>query len=164
VNQLSNTPVPESRHGTAFGGLRRLGTVMNRRKSVALPSGGPSEKKYRSPFSFKRADSRDMQIPEDARTERPGTALTSQDSYTESTRVQSESNERESHDRVSASPVPPQSPPGAVNGLGSGFTSQESPAGAGTNEVCFAAVVWIQKLMLVYSHEWIRKGSRNGRK
>ncbi|KAL3493420.1 Muniscin C-terminal mu homology domain-containing protein [Aspergillus germanicus] len=127
-------PVPESRHGTAFGGLRRLGTVMNRRKSIVIPSGGPSEKKYRSPFSFKRADSRDMQIPEDARTERPGTALTSQDSYNEATRVQSETNERQSHDRVSASPVPPQSPPGAVNGLGSGFTSQESPAGASTNE------------------------------
>ncbi|KAL3468016.1 Muniscin C-terminal mu homology domain-containing protein [Aspergillus heterothallicus] len=131
-------PVPEPRHGTAFGGLRRLGTVMNRRKSVVIPSGGPSEKKYRSPFSFKRGDSRDMQIPEDPRPERPGTALTSQDSYTEATRVQSESTERESHDQPISSPVA-QSPPGALNGFGSGPQSQENPViasstGTSTNE------------------------------
>ncbi|KAL2855875.1 Muniscin C-terminal mu homology domain-containing protein [Aspergillus pseudoustus] len=129
-------PVPESRHGTAFGGLRRLGTVMNRRKSIVLPSGGPSEKKHRSPFSFKRGDSRDIQIPEDPHPERPGTALTSQDSYSEATRIQSEPNERESHDRVSSSPVP-QSPPGAVNGFGSAFQENPvvaSPAGTSTNE------------------------------
>ncbi|KAM5429458.1 Suppressor of Profilin del [Microsporum canis] len=47
---------PEPRH-TAFGGLKRLGTVMGRRKSMIVPSPGPSEKKFRSPFTpFRRAD------------------------------------------------------------------------------------------------------------
>ncbi|KAL2823113.1 Muniscin C-terminal mu homology domain-containing protein [Aspergillus granulosus] len=126
-------PAPEPRHGTAFGGLRRLGTVMNRRKSIVLPSGGPSEKKHRSPFSFKRSDSRDMQIAEEPRPERPGTALTSQDSYTEVTRIQSEPNEQENHDRVASSPVH-QSPPGAVNGFGSGLVSEEHPVVASPTE------------------------------
>ncbi|BCS18497.1 uncharacterized protein APUU_11325S [Aspergillus puulaauensis] len=111
-------PVPEPRHGTAFGGLRRLGTVMNRRKSVALPSGGASERKYRSPFSFKRGENREMQIPEDPRPERPDTAVTSQGSYIEATRLPSESNERDGRDGLSSSP-PPQSPPEVVNGFGS---------------------------------------------
>ncbi|OQE18188.1 hypothetical protein PENFLA_c022G01258 [Penicillium flavigenum] len=82
-------PVPEAqpRH-TPLGGLRRLGTVMNRRKSVVVPSTGSfdrkSEKK-RSPFAaFKRADSsREMQIPESpppTASDRPGTSFTDQSS------------------------------------------------------------------------------------
>ncbi|CAI7623471.1 unnamed protein product [Penicillium bialowiezense] len=70
------SPVPEAqpRH-TPLGGLRRLGTVMNRRKSVVGPSAGTFDRKAekkRSPFAaFKRADSsRDLQIPESP----PGTA------------------------------------------------------------------------------------------
>ncbi|KAL2821275.1 Muniscin C-terminal mu homology domain-containing protein [Aspergillus cavernicola] len=115
-------PVPEPRHGSALGGLRRLGTVMNRRKSVVIPSGGPSsEKKYRSPFSFKRGNSGE-QIPEDPHLERPGTAVTSLESYGE-TRIPSESYERGGHDRMTSSPVP-QSTSHAVNG----HASQESPA------------------------------------
>lgn len=117
--------MPEPRHGTAFGGLRRLGTVMNRRRSVVLPSGGPSEKKYRSPFSFKRGDTRDMQIPEDPRSERPDTAVTSQGSYSEVTRLPSESFERESRGHLSPSP-PPQLAPEVVNGV----TAQENLAAA----------------------------------
>ncbi|CAG8287954.1 unnamed protein product [Penicillium salamii] len=69
-------PAPEAqpRH-TPLGGLRRLGTVMNRRKSVVGPSAGTFDRKAekkRSPFAaFKRADSsRDLQIPESP----PGTA------------------------------------------------------------------------------------------
>ncbi|KAK2858412.1 hypothetical protein FQN49_004758 [Arthroderma sp. PD_2] len=47
---------PEPRH-TAFGGLKRLGTVMGRRKSMIVPNTGPPEKKFRSPFTpFRRAD------------------------------------------------------------------------------------------------------------
>ncbi|KMQ46214.1 hypothetical protein HL42_3113 [Trichophyton rubrum] len=47
---------PEPRH-TAFGGLKRLGTVMGRRKSMIVPSTGPPEKKFRSPFTtFRRTD------------------------------------------------------------------------------------------------------------
>ncbi|KAL4795387.1 Muniscin C-terminal mu homology domain-containing protein [Aspergillus venezuelensis] len=118
--------VPEPRHGTPFGGLRRLGTVMNRRKSVALP-GGPSEKKFRSPFSFKRGDS--QEIPEDPRPERPDTGVTSQGSYSEATRLPSESHERESRDRFSPSP-PPQGPSETVNG----FATQENSAAAVANE------------------------------
>ncbi|KAL2869326.1 uncharacterized protein BJX67DRAFT_26441 [Aspergillus lucknowensis] len=122
--------VPESRHGTAFGGLRRLGTVMNRRKSVILPSGGPpSEKKYRSPFSFKRGDSRDMQIPEDHQLERPGTALTTQDSYREPTHLPSQSSERQSHDHISSGSAP-QAARDTVNGL----ASEEHPAVTASTE------------------------------
>lgn len=67
-------PEAQPRH-TPLGGLRRLGTVMNRRKSVVGPSAGTFDRKAekkRSPFAaFKRADSsRDMQIPESP----PGTA------------------------------------------------------------------------------------------
>lgn len=50
---------PEPRH-TPLGGLRRLGTVMNRRKSIVQAPGGAfplSEKKNRSPFPFRRSDS-----------------------------------------------------------------------------------------------------------
>ncbi|KKA19018.1 hypothetical protein T310_7029, partial [Rasamsonia emersonii CBS 393.64] len=52
-------PAPEPRH-TPLGGLRRLGTVMNRRKSIVQAPGGAfplSEKKNRSPFPFRRSDS-----------------------------------------------------------------------------------------------------------
>ncbi|KAL1969485.1 hypothetical protein VTN77DRAFT_8923 [Rasamsonia byssochlamydoides] len=52
-------PVPEPRH-TPLGGLRRLGTVMNRRKSIVQAPGGAfplSDKKNRSPFPFRRGDS-----------------------------------------------------------------------------------------------------------
>ncbi|KAL3479792.1 Muniscin C-terminal mu homology domain-containing protein [Aspergillus californicus] len=108
-------PVPEPRHGTALGGLRRLGTVMNRRKSIVIPSGGPLEKKYRSPFSFKRGNSGE-QIPEEL-PERPETAITQHDGYSDTARIPSGSFERESQDRVT-SPVP-RSPPDTVNGHGS---------------------------------------------
>ncbi|KGO46718.1 Fps/Fes/Fer/CIP4 homology [Penicillium expansum] len=99
ASQLSDTserhavpqtqPVPEAqpRH-TPLGGLRRLGTVMNRRKSIAMPSTGTFDRKAekkRSPFAaFKRADSsRDLQIPESpplTATDRPGTSFTDQSS------------------------------------------------------------------------------------
>ncbi|KAJ5771382.1 uncharacterized protein N7511_003433 [Penicillium nucicola] len=85
VTQTPPAPVPEAqpRH-TPLGGLRRLGTVMNRRKSVVGPSAGSFERKAdkkRSPFSpFKRSDSaRDLQIPESPPStaiDRPGTSLT----------------------------------------------------------------------------------------
>lgn len=94
---------------------------MNRRKSIVLPSGPSSEKKYRSPFSFKRGDSSNMQIPEDP-PERPDTAVTSQEGYGESARLPSESNERDVREQLPPSP-PPQSRPDAVNG----FAAQEGP-------------------------------------
>ncbi|KAH8698561.1 Muniscin C-terminal mu homology domain-containing protein [Talaromyces proteolyticus] len=53
-------PVPEPRHTPKLGGLRRLGTVMNRRKSVVLGSGSSisgQEKKIRPAFTFRRGDS-----------------------------------------------------------------------------------------------------------
>ncbi|KAJ5664431.1 hypothetical protein N7507_005162 [Penicillium longicatenatum] len=63
---LLQRPLPRN---TALGGLRRLGTVMGRRKSMVIPSGSTFDRKAekkRSPFApFKRSDSsRDMQIPE----------------------------------------------------------------------------------------------------
>lgn len=99
---------------------------------MALPSGPSSDKKYRSPFSFKRGDSHNMQIPEDP-PERPDTAITSQDSYNETARQPSESYEREDRARFSPSP-PPQSTPDT-----NGFVSQGAATAAGltgvTNEV-----------------------------
>ena len=49
---------PEPRH-TPLGGLKRLGTVMSRRKSIVQPPGGglsSPEKKFRPPF-FRKGDS-----------------------------------------------------------------------------------------------------------
>ncbi|KAE8153879.1 Muniscin C-terminal mu homology domain-containing protein [Aspergillus avenaceus] len=124
-------PEPQPRH-TPLGGLKRLGTVMNRRKSVVQPSGGApffSDKKHRSPFaSFKRGESRDMQIPESPEPgmERPGTALTTQESQNEVTRITSEPNDHDTPTALSASPIP-QSAPATANGT----ASPEPPAEAG---------------------------------
>ncbi|GIK04636.1 hypothetical protein Aspvir_008719 [Aspergillus viridinutans] len=105
-------PAPEPRT-TALGGLKRLGTVMGRRKSVVhTPGGGPlfGDKKHRSPFaSFKRGDSRDMQIPESP-TDRPGTALTTQDSHGEAAPIPTEIHEREVPGSLPTSPEPQQTP------------------------------------------------------
>ncbi|PGH06704.1 hypothetical protein AJ80_08121 [Polytolypa hystricis UAMH7299] len=50
-------PAPEPRH-TPLGGLKRLGTVMGRRKSIVQVPSTPPERKYHSPFSsFRRTDS-----------------------------------------------------------------------------------------------------------
>ncbi|KAK2772782.1 hypothetical protein FQN53_004452 [Emmonsiellopsis sp. PD_33] len=52
-------PLPQQRH-TPLGGLKRLGTVMGRRKSVVQPSGGATtspERKFRPFTSFRRNDS-----------------------------------------------------------------------------------------------------------
>lgn len=76
--------VPEQpAKSTPLGGLRRLGTVMGRRKSMVVsPSMGFDKKaeKKRSPFApFKRSDSsREMQIPESppSTADRPDTAFT----------------------------------------------------------------------------------------
>ncbi|KAF9886300.1 hypothetical protein FE257_011559 [Aspergillus nanangensis] len=119
-------PEPQPRH-TPLGGLKRLGTVMNRRKSVVHSSGGAffSDKKHRSPFaSFKRTDSRDAQIPEASSSgaDRPGTALTTQESHTESIRQPSESHEREGLGTASSGGFS-QPPRPATNGA----TSHEAP-------------------------------------
>lgn len=136
-------PAPEPRHNTPLGGLKRLGTVMNRRKSMVQPSGGPfSEKKHRSPFaSFMRGDSaRDTQIPESppSTADRPGTALTMQDSLHE--RRDSARNVSEPSDRDGIGPGPsspePQSAPGTANGITSlEITTDTGLAGAASNEV-----------------------------
>ncbi|KAE8167126.1 Muniscin C-terminal mu homology domain-containing protein [Aspergillus tamarii] len=124
-------PEPQPRHITPLGGLKRLGTVMNRRKSIIQPSGGAaffSDKKHRSPFaSFKRGDSRDMQIPESLPDEeRPGTALTTQESHNEATRIPSETNDHEGHGTMASIPAT-QSVPTTANGT----TSPEPPAETG---------------------------------
>ncbi|KAL4895837.1 Muniscin C-terminal mu homology domain-containing protein [Aspergillus ambiguus] len=115
-------PAPEPRH-TPLGGLKRLGTVMNRRKSVVNPS-GLGEKKHRSPFaSFKRGESREAPIPESSSgTDRPGTALTAQESHGESMRQPSESHEREGLGTASNGVSQPA--PVATNGT----ASQEVPS------------------------------------
>lgn len=126
-------PVPEPRH--PLGGLKRLGTVMSsRRKSIAQPSGGSifSDKKGRSPFStFKRGDSRDMQIPESPSSgqDRPNTGLTTQESVAESARQPSESRDREGLSVVSPIIQEPQSTaPAAAAGATNGRPDQEPQA------------------------------------
>lgn len=128
--------VPEPRH--PLGGLKRLGTVMNsRRKSIAQPVGGSffSDKKNRSPFaSFKRGDSRDMQIPESPPpgADRPGTG---QDSFGEPAR---ESQDREVLGVVTPPSTEPQPSVNATNGAAYPETQVAPSAGAGisTHEVC----------------------------
>ncbi|KAG2415172.1 hypothetical protein HFD88_006363 [Aspergillus terreus] len=112
-------PAPEPRH-TPLGGLKRLGTVMNRRKSVVNPSGF-GEKKHRSPFaSFKRGESREAPIPESSSgADRPGTALTTQESYSDSMRQPSESHEREGLGTASSGFSQPAPVPATTNGTAS---------------------------------------------
>lgn len=137
--------VPESRH--PLGGLKRLGTVMSsRRKSIAQPSGSLfGDKKGRSPFAtFKRGDSRDMQIPESPTSglDRPDTGFTAQDSVAESARQPSESRDREGLSVVSPATQEPQfAAPAATNG-GPGQETQTAPSvgisNVVPNEVCSA--------------------------
>lgn len=105
---------PEPRH-TPLGGLKRLGTVMNRRKSIVQsPSGSFSlDKKHRTPFApFRKGDSsRDMQIPESPTSTPPQDQLSGshipQDSIStepESARGPSESNTRGDFDAISPAP------------------------------------------------------------
>ncbi|EHA18216.1 hypothetical protein ASPNIDRAFT_52645 [Aspergillus niger ATCC 1015] len=120
-------PAPEPRHNTPLGGLKRLGTVMNRRRSIVQPSSaGPffSDKKHRSPFaSFKRGDSRELQIPETPTEgmERPSTAMSTQD--TEPAGISSEPHEHESFTGATSTAMP-QSAPATANGA----TSHEAPS------------------------------------
>ncbi|KAL1960872.1 hypothetical protein VTO42DRAFT_5855 [Malbranchea cinnamomea] len=56
---MASSEIPRDNHRpTPLGGLRRLGTVMGRRRSIVIPSGPTSpdrEKKFRSPFaSFRK--------------------------------------------------------------------------------------------------------------
>ncbi|BAE60680.1 unnamed protein product [Aspergillus oryzae RIB40] len=153
-------PEPQPRHTTPLGGLKRLGTVMNRRKSIIQPSGGAaffSDKKHRSPFaSFKRGDSREMQIPESLPDEeRPGTALTTQENHNEVTRITSETNDHEGHGPMTSIPSTQPAPTTA-----NGTTSPEPPA-----ETSFAASdsnqMYCRPLISRSSHGSTPKDSRN---
>lgn len=133
-------PEAQPRH-TPLGGLRRLGTVMNRRKSVALPSGGFDRKaeKKRSPFAaspfaaFKRADSsRDLQIPESppaTASDRPGTSLTDQSSLRnpstsqDRTGLETTATIPEAHTEATTNGTTPEAQVGFANN----HTSQVSP-------------------------------------
>ncbi|KAH1340836.1 hypothetical protein KXV68_002571 [Aspergillus fumigatus] len=129
-------PAPEPRT-TALGGLKRLGTVMGRRKSVVhTPGGGPlfGDKKHRSPFaSFKRGDSREMQIPESPTgTDRPGTALTTQDIHGEAAPIPSEIHERGLPGSLPTSPEPLQTPATTNGGVTQEVHNEPTPAAAVT--------------------------------
>ncbi|KAJ5833871.1 hypothetical protein N7474_002182 [Penicillium riverlandense] len=123
-------PEPVARH-TPLGGLRRLGTVMNRRKSVIGPSAGSyerkPEKKHRSPFSaFKRSDSsRDAQIqlpesPPLSTIDRPATSLTEEESF----RNPSVSQDRDASETITT--IPAAQPAQTTT---NGTTSPEEQAG-----------------------------------
>ncbi|OJJ49973.1 hypothetical protein ASPZODRAFT_128559 [Penicilliopsis zonata CBS 506.65] len=124
-------PPPQPRH-SGLSGLKRLGTVMSRRKSIAQSPGGAfggAEKKSRGPFpSFKRGDSSgQIPIPESpprtAGADRPQTALTTAGSIRRpSTTLE------EDHPRA-MSPIPaiqPASP--TTNGTGAHDAQHELPA------------------------------------
>ncbi|KAJ5553600.1 hypothetical protein N7494_002978 [Penicillium frequentans] len=100
-------PEPQPRN-IALGGLRRLGTVMGRRKSMVIPSGSSFDRKAekkRSPFApFKRSDSsRDMQIPESppSTADRPGTSMTEE----EYTRTPSVSHDQTAGETFAPAPI-----------------------------------------------------------
>ena len=101
------------------------------------------DKKNRSPFaSFKRGDSRDMQIPESPPpgADRPDTAFTTQDSFGETQRNQSESRDREGLGAFLSTSPEPQSAPTATNGAAPQETLAPLPGAATTaptNEVCW---------------------------
>ncbi|EEP82361.1 conserved hypothetical protein [Uncinocarpus reesii 1704] len=56
--QPQQYPQPQPRN-TPLGGLKRLGTVMGRRRSIVQPTSGHAtpEKRFKSPFSFRRTES-----------------------------------------------------------------------------------------------------------
>lgn len=95
---------------------------MNRRRSIVQPSGGGpffSDKKHRSPFaSFKRGDSRDLQIPETPPegSDRPGTALSTQEGHSGSLNIPGEFPEHEEDFNRSASGPVSQPAPAVANG------------------------------------------------
>lgn len=115
---------------------------MGRRKSVVhIPGGGPlfGDKKHRSPFaSFRRGDSRDMQIPESPTgPDRPGTALTTQDSHGEAAPIPREIYEREVPGSLPTSPEPYQTPATTNGGSTQEVRNEPTPPAATTaNEVC----------------------------
>ncbi|KAJ5391822.1 hypothetical protein N7509_007312 [Penicillium cosmopolitanum] len=121
-------PAPEAvPRNTPLGGLRRLGTVMNRRKSVIGPSAGSYEKKSEksTEVHLRSESARDMQIPESPPTTssgRPGTALTE-----ESARNPSVSQDRTGVEAAVPAPVS-QPEPTTMNG-----TSPEAQAGLVSN-------------------------------
>ncbi|KAL2004122.1 hypothetical protein VTN02DRAFT_6586 [Thermoascus thermophilus] len=116
-------PVPEPRH-TPLGGLRRLGTVMNRRKSIVQnPSGvglTSPDKKHRAAFApFRRGDPRDMPLPEGPPST-SGHDSVVQDPISpqsESARGPSESHVREDSETVA--PIPETQPVPVTNGTSS---------------------------------------------
>ncbi|KAJ5493808.1 Fps/Fes/Fer/CIP4 homology [Penicillium fimorum] len=105
-NIAQTTPVPEAqpRH-TPLGGLRRLGTVMNRRKSVALPSTG-SEPTPLAIYKYPNP-------PPATATDRPGTSFTDQSSL----RNPSVSQDRNGLDTATA--IPETHPENPRNGAAS---------------------------------------------
>lgn len=113
---------------------------MNRRKSVVHPSGGPSEKKHRTPFSpFKRMDSsRERQIPESSPpfgAERPDTGVTTQDNVSDFVRGTSESVDRGGQEAVALSPDLQPAPP-TTNGTAPQETHEAGLVASYTGEVC----------------------------
>lgn len=167
---MAFSTVPEPRH--PLGGLKRLGTVMSsRRKSIAQPSGSFfSDKKGRSPFAtFKRGDSRDMQIPESPSPglERPDTAFTAQDSVAENARQPSESRDREGLSVASPIIQEPQFAAPATNG-GPDQEAQAAPSVGISNvapsEVCSTTPKNFQLeygLTVGISRTWIRRVSQS---
>jgi F-BAR domain only protein len=110
-------PVAPEKH-TSLGGLKRLGTVMNRRKSIVQAPGGGHvlvEKKSRAPFGpFRRADSsRDIHQVGSPSSPGPDSvtsqATTRHSTLTpESTRGTSDlSRERDEHNAISVIPEVP---------------------------------------------------------
>ncbi|BDD64300.1 hypothetical protein MAP00_009131 [Monascus purpureus] len=130
IRASSHPVTPEPRH-TALGGLKRLGTVMNRRKSVIQPSGGSvfPEKKLRSPFApFRRDTAQRDQLPElgpgsptSLGPNRPATSSAPLDVYDDPSRTP---NEPRGLSRHATEPPIPEAQPAPTNT--NGVASRES--------------------------------------
>jgi F-BAR domain only protein len=108
--------VDEKSKKSSFGGIKRIGTVMSRRKSTAPPPPTPEKRKEKSRFTFRRGDSsRSFQEVDSPPTSVPGlTPVQSQD------------------------PDPPRVPQphytrGETNGLGSQDGASDIPRTNGNN-------------------------------
>lgn len=111
--------VPEPRH-TPLGGLKRLGTVMNRRKSIVQGSSAgfiSPEKKHRAPFApFRRGDSRDTQLPEESPIPGQDSGLSQEPTSPQSGSVRRPSESHGREDFETAAPIPENQPVPVTNG------------------------------------------------
>lgn len=143
-----------------MGGLRRLGTVMNRRKSIVIGSGTshPSEKKSRPGFGFRRGDSSSnvhTQLPSTP----PGrdTPSIASESIGSPPPTGSTVNDYVPSEDAITPIAETIEPTATTNGLASNHTDVAPPATA--NQVCTVSLHSTHPLAYILSRsKWIPKG------